>query len=101
MKTFDDLVFNTHPGQIKEEDKQKLIDAGIEADSDVFSELTQARITFDNGHFMSIIFGALFYSNGVDTYEAWCKQMEDEPRGYLTIDEVTAYMKEIQELPKL
>jgi len=98
MKTFENLEFNKHPATIPAETKQDLIAKGMDKDSDIFSEMKQAKITFDNGKFMSIIFGKMFYSNGVDTYEAWCSEIDDEPKGYLTKNEVTEYMKIIQEL---
>ncbi len=98
MKTFDDLVFKPHKATLNSEAKEQLIAAGISEDSDIFSEMTQALITFDNGYKMSVIFGKMFYSNGVDTYEAWCKAVEDDPKGYLSKEEVTGYMQQIQKL---
>jgi len=98
MKTFDDLDFEPHKTTIPEKVKQELIAKGMNKDSYIFKPMTQAKITFDNSKFMSIIFGEIFYSNGIDTYEAWCEEIDEEPRGYLTKDEITAYMKEVQEL---
>ena len=98
MKTFNDLVFEPHRATIPEESKKELIAKGISEDADIFSEMKQSKITFDNGKFMSVIFGKMFYSNGIDTYEAYCSEVHNEPRGYLSKDEVTEYMKEIQEL---
>lgn len=81
MKTFEDLVFKPHPIGIK--------------------EARQAVIKFDNSVELSVIIGSYekvgFYSNGINTYEAYCMNCEeDEPMGYLTTDEVTAYMIELQ-----
>ena len=86
MKEFKDLEFEAH-NSIKDVDEKTL--NGI---MKKFKGSKQATITFDNGKYMSIIFGALFYSNGIDTYEAWCQDIDDEPRGYLTSKEVTNYM---------
>lgn len=73
--TFDDLVFKNHP-------------AGIGY---------QARLSFPNGLYISVVLGSMFCSNGINTYEAWCDAVDDNPRGYLTAEQVTDYMKEIQE----
>ncbi len=98
MKTFNDLVFEKHRASIPEEMIQVMIDKGIRPDSDVLKPLTQAHIKFDNGHTMSVIFGAMFYSNGLDTYEAYSMTYEDEPRGYLTINKLNDFMEEVQNL---
>lgn len=85
MKTFDDLVFELHPL------------SGI-----------MAHLFFDNGHGISVVCGSLFYSNGVDTYEAavldkegnidYSTPITSDVLPYLTKDEVTEVMKQIQEL---
>lgn len=85
MKTFNDLVFEPHPlgGTI-------------------------AHLFFDNGHGISVVCGSWFYSNGVDTYEAavldkegdidYSTPITSDVLPYLTKDEVTEVMKQIQEL---
>ena len=91
MKDFKDLKFNTHKS-IKDLPKSVL---------DIMSDMKsskQAEITFNNGVHLSVIFGKMFYSNGVDTYEACASKIDDVPRGYLTADEVSEYMKELQEI---
>ena len=98
MKTFNDLVFEKHRASIPENMIQVMIDKGIDADSDVLKPMTQAHIKFDNGHTMSIVFGAMFHSNGLDTYEAYSMTYENEPRGYLTINQLNNFMEEVQNL---
>ena len=91
MKTFKDLKFKDHPA-IAGKDKEKIIEI-----SPMFKGALQAKIEFDNGKSLSVIFGEMFYSNGVDTYEAMELGLSNnEPRGYLSEDEVTEYMKELQ-----
>lgn len=94
-KTFKDIVFEKHKASIPEEliDKMK---ESIPEDSDVFAPMFQSMTKFDNGHYISVIFGKMFYSNGLDTYEAMASE-DNEPRGYLTIDELNEFMKEVQD----
>jgi lipopolysaccharide export LptBFGC system permease protein LptF len=71
MKTFDDLEFKEH--------KLALSAKSVRDNKpDLFKELDmvkeclnakQAIIKFDNGRELSVIFGSMFYSNGIDTYE--------------------------------
>jgi len=96
MKTFNDLVFEPHKATLNEQAKKDLIASGMNPDSDIFNEMLQCKIEFNNGIRLSVIFGKMFYSNGVDTYEAM-EIGSNEPKGYLSKDEVTEYMKELQE----
>jgi len=50
----------------------------------------------------SILFGKMFYSNGIDTYEVWVLDgahreilgdKYDQPAGYMPMDEVEEYIK--------
>jgi len=96
MKTFKDLEFKKHPSVLDEDSVAKLIKAGVNKDSEFLSQdMTNAKIEL-NGKQFSVIFGKMFYSNGVDTYEAWDMERDDEPRGFLSEDEVTEYMLEVQ-----
>lgn len=95
MKTFEDLVFKDHPANINEENKKMLVEKGLDPDMDIFKPMSQAVLQFDNGKSISVIIGKLFYSNGINTYEAMASD-ESEPKGYLTIYGVTKYMEEIQ-----
>lgn len=54
-----------------------------------------ARIEFANGYFISVKLGDQFYSNGIDTYEAY-SNYDREAHGHLTSEEVTEYMIKIQ-----
>ena len=98
MLTFNNLEWKQHPATISEELKQNLIAKGIPEDSDVFSPMLQAKVQFDNGYAMSVVFGEVFYSNGVDTYEAWCPEVDEDPLGHLTQEQVTEYMVRVQSL---
>ena len=68
----------------------------------------QAKMNFENGYGISVIFGSMFYSNGIDTYEVgilkdgilcYATPITDDVIGYITADEVTDIMRKIQELP--
>ena len=54
-----------------------------------------ARINFDNGYFISVKLGTMFYSNGKDTYEVY-SNLDREAFGRLTSEQVTEYMIKIQ-----
>jgi len=89
IKDFKDLEFKTHKSIVN------LPEEELNMMPDMIGS-TQAEITFDNGVHLSVIFGEIFYSNGIDTYEAWASEVDDCPRGDLTEDEVSEYMKELQ-----
>jgi len=97
MKTFEDLEFKPHAIAIEAENTKN-------SDPELWNKLdilhdnltaTHAKMLFTNGNSISVIFGSIFYSNGIDTYEAM-SNTENEPRGYLTKEEVTEFMKELQ-----
>jgi hypothetical protein len=52
----------------------------------------QAIIKFDNGYGASVVCGKHFYSNGKDT------DITDDVLEYITKDEVTAVLQEIEKL---
>ena len=91
MKTFKDLEF-------KEHDVAKSAKIAIKRGIDMsdYVDAKQAKITFDNGKSLSVIFGECFYSNGIDTYEAMELSSDNDPKGYLTEQEVTEYMMFLQ-----
>lgn len=99
MKTFQDLIFEPHPCAIALKNAyagHTDIDPYIE---EMFSA-TQAILEFSNGYGISVVCGVQFYSNGHDTYEV-CDLYQgnshyDHVRGWLSADEVTLVMKEIQ-----
>jgi len=81
MKTFKDLEFKSH--------------AMCETSK---CDFKQAKMKFDNGKEVSVLLGKVFYSNGIDTYEAWDLSEKEGPLGYLTENEVTEYMLKLQKL---
>ena len=90
MKEFKDLEFKDHSSIVN------IPDSVLNGIMKKWKGSKQALVTFDNGIEMSVIFGSMFYSNGVDTYEAWCFEVDNEPRGYLSSREVSEYMIEVQ-----
>jgi len=95
MKTFKDLDFIEHSiSKSAREAIKKMPDVkkGLE---DMLGQ-KQALITFDNGLTISVLLGSHFYSNGTDTYEAWCEEIDNDPRGYLSKKEVENYMNLIE-----
>jgi len=89
MKTFRSLIFKPHFNTLDKNAKK-------------------AFCEFDNGYSVSVVFGDMFYSNGVDTYElaifkgdeiCYNTDITNDVMGYLTHFEVTEVMKRVQELP--
>lgn len=104
MKTFKDLTYEPHPHAVALKEhygKEPSIDPYIK---EVLNG-TQARMDFANSYGISVLCGILFYSNGRDTYEVAVLYEgeliryfpEDSVRGWITADEVTEIMKEVQE----
>jgi hypothetical protein len=89
MKTFKDLEFTPHP----------------------YVTGKRAVLKFPNGYSASVLFGDMFYSNGVDTYElavidqdgavCYTTDLTDDVLGYQTEDQITEAMEFIQNLPKV
>lgn len=78
MKTFKDLNFNKHH-------------IGLPSTG------TQAIILL-NANKLSVLCGASWYSNGVDTYEIYSEKLnEGDPIGWLSKEQVTEYMIELQQ----
>ena len=87
MKTFKDLEFVQHPGHI----------GGV-----------QARITFDNGYGASIVKTPFSYGGDMGLYElavfgkdghiAYDTPVTNDVEGYLSEDDVTKILEQIQEL---
>ena len=77
--TFEDLVFKPH-GMIR--------------------RAVHAKMTFENGHKISVVGGCGFgiHGDGVETFEIW-RSCDGGAQGYLTKEEVTQKMIELQELP--
>ncbi len=84
MKTFKDLKFEEHP-----------LDGEM------------AKMEFENNYGVSVIFGGMFYSNGIDTYElavlydgqlSYSTDITDDVLGYISESEVTEAMIKVQNL---
>ena len=100
MKTFKDLKFEMHP---------LLLDAKSQDTKEMFANSKHAVMEFENGYGVSVIFGDIFYSNGIDTYEVailkngylcYDTYITDDILGYQDEDEVTEIMRKVQELNK-
>ena len=85
MKTFKDLEFNPHPN----------------------GEGVQAKIEFDNGYGASVICTPFSYGGKSGLYEmavfhdgelTYTTALGDDVKGWLTKNEVTKLLKQIQEL---
>ena len=94
MKTFKDLEFREH-------ELRRFAEKGAK----------HARMFFPNGYGVSVLFGAHFYSNGIDTYElavirkcgddysmAYDTPITNDVLAHLTEDEVTEAMIKVQKL---
>src|SRR5574344_2639288 len=110
MKTFEDLKF----------EEQELVKAGRtflllhpeRKDDSVVNEMLNAKraiLDFPNGYGVSVLFGSLFYSNGIDTYDlavlkdgrlCYDTDITNDVMGWLSKDEVTEVMEKVQNLPK-
>ena len=78
MKTFKDLEFKP---------KQSLTGG------------KQAIMEFDNGHKISVVGGGVgLYGDGINTFEIW-RSCDSDVKGYLTPEEITEEMLELQNLP--
>lgn len=97
-KTFKDLQFRPW---LEKREKMPLIPDYLDAE--------QAILMFPNGYGVSVLFGNVFYSDGVDTYElavlhgnklVYPKEVcpDDDVLGYLTKRQVTEAMKKVQDL---
>jgi hypothetical protein len=92
MKTFKDLEFKEHVNAM----------SGFD---------TQARLFFPNGFGVSVVTGPSAYSSGTAKYElavldgteedgylTYTTPITDDVLGYLTEEDVTIYMRQVQEL---
>lgn len=104
-KTFDDLEFKPH--KIFEEFK-RLKDSLSPTIFEKTKGAKHAVMNFDNGYGVSVIFGEIFYSNGIDTYELTVLKdgelcmnspITNDVLRHLSKDMVTEIMINIQKLP--
>ena len=104
MTTFDDLEFH-HRYQPEE---YAILE---ESSPRVFAELRDAQyahVAFPNGYGASVLFGSLYYSNGIDTYElaildphgvSYDTHITSDVIGHISKDEVTHILQQIEDLP--
>ena len=87
MKTFKDLEFKPHTLE--------------------YGNGKQASMNFENNYGVSVIFGEIFYSNGIDTYEigilhdgslTYDTDITDDVIGYQTENEISEIMEKVQQL---
>jgi hypothetical protein len=76
IKTFDDLEFKIHPTM------------GYKS--------KQATMNFRGSGWISVVGGPSAYGDGVTTFEVMSSLTDDDVLGYLSKDEVTEHMLEIQ-----
>lgn len=95
MKTFKDLDFREHSISKSARETIKKMPDMKKALENMLGQ-KQAVLAFDNGLTISVLLGSHFYSNGTDTYEAWCEEIDSDPRGYLSKEEVENYMNLIE-----
>lgn len=98
------MKFEDIEWEIKFPELQKLNDPMF----DNMRDAKCARIMFPNGYGVSLIFGEMFYSNGINTYElavlnpngiTYTTPITNDVLGYLTEDEVTSILQQIEVLP--
>ena len=103
MKTFNDLVFKEHP---RNEPLAKS-NLTVFGDGTLYYGIV-SRLTFDNGYGVSVVKGPYTYGGGDGLYElavlgkdgelSYDTPIADDTIGYLTQQEVTDIVKQIQEL---
>ncbi len=101
LKSFKDLVFIPHP--IAREAQGLPLCVAKE-----YAKAKQAKMDFENGYGISVLFGSMFYSNGIDSYEVgvlkggtlcYDTPITNDVIGYIPAAEVSDIMRKIQELP--
>lgn len=100
IKTFKDLKFEMHP---------TFSYATPQGTKSIYPEAKRAIMEFENGYGVSVVFGEIFYSDGVDTYEVgilkdgslcYDTYITDDVLGYQDEEDVTEIMRKVQELNK-
>ncbi len=99
---FKDIKFEPHQISVNLQDPW-LSDPKYQDTQQMMHEAKQAIYKSDCGLEFSILFGSLFYSNGINTYEIWVANEDnritlgeryDEPDGYCTKKEIKKYIKD-------
>lgn len=100
---FEDIKFKEHPSFAN-------ISNSVKEMMGEYADAKQAIVDFENGYTASILFGDVFYSNGIDTYELAIRTVDglnftngitinNQPLGYLTKDELMKNLSLISKLP--
>lgn len=94
-KTFDDLVFEDWAR--RQGYNQATMPPLFRAQ---FAGQKQAILKFENGYAISVLFGSIFYSDGISTYEVGIFEPHGELEviGYQTKEQVMEIMKQVQDL---
>lgn len=104
---FEDIPWKPHRAAIEMNSLQPEIPLQFQHLYDDFEGSLQARIEFPNHYGVSIVFGKMFYSNGVDTYECavtkfgslcYTTWITNDVMGYLTKDELMTVIYEVERL---
>lgn len=100
---FENIIWKTHPAAANIESLKRVA-------KDLYDDFvgsTMAKIQFDNGYGVSIVFGKMFYSNGVDTYECavthygelcYDTWITNDVMGYLSKEELMQTIYEVERL---
>lgn len=102
MIKFKNLKFKNHLVNINRKDKKRILKSSPSLrKSVIFKKHKRCLLKLNNGIEISIIFGELFYSNGIDTYEAMILNCNNEPLGYLTKKELMEFVNRIDKYESL
>ena len=101
IKTFKDLEFVRHPILLYAKSSIHTEEMAVKS--------KHAVMEFENGYGVSVLFGDIFYSNGIDTYEVAIMKdnhicfdtpLTDTVLAYKNENEVTEIMRKIQKFNK-
>lgn len=110
METFEDLKFEEH--ELVKAGRTFLLLHPERKDDSVVNEMLNAKraiLDFPNGYGARVLFGSLFYPNGIDTYDlavlkdgkiCYDTAITNGVMGWLSKDEVSEVMEKVQNLPK-
>lgn len=102
MIKFKDLKFKKHFSCINRKDKKRILKSNPSLrKSVIFKKHKRCLLKLNNGIKISIIFGELFFSNGIDTYEAMILNFNNKPLGYLTKEELMEFVNRIDKYENL
>ena len=94
MIKFSDLHFEIHP-IMNHYSKTKMVAMSLRKEN----ISTRAEIELPNNYIVSIVNGSLFYSDGLNTYEAMiiygAKNKDSDPKGHLNKKQLMKYLNKI------